>query len=125
MIDAKLLRTYRATDAEAVPYTVYGVWIPRKGDNVQMTMEVVSNSNAIVTATLFYKNYEDTGNGSSAGVSTTFAAGVTGRQDMELLGSKELVRVQLSVTASEELSPGEMGWFLYRFLQPVWFEAVA
>lgn len=124
MIDAKLLRTPRATDSDPIQYDVYGVWIPRRGDNVRMTMELVSNYYADVTATLLYKNYDDTGDGITSGVSTQFTSNVTGIKEMELLGSKELVRVKLSVFAATGLRSGDMGWFLFRFLQPVWFEAV-
>lgn len=122
MIDAKLLATLRPLDDPST-IDVYGVWIPRRGDNVRFPVEVVANSGVFLTATLFQKSYAETGNGTSAGVSVTFDQS-TGRQTMELLGAKELVRVKLSLDPGSDLSGSQIGLTLFRFLQPVWFEAV-
>ena len=121
MIDAKLLATF---DAQAgSPVDVYGVWIPRKGDNARFTLEVVQNYFTDFTAEVHQKNYEDTGDGSAAGPSVNFNK-ATGRQTMELLGCKELVRFKLSLQRGSGLPGADVGLVLFRFLQPVWFEAV-
>ena len=121
MIDAKLLATF---DAQAgSPMDVYGVWIPRKGDNARFTLEVAQNYFTDLTAEVFQKNYEDTGDGTTAGISVNFNQ-ATGRQTMELLGCKEVVRFKLSLQRGSNLPGEDVGLVLFRFLQPVWFEAV-
>lgn len=114
MIDAKLLPSYKSE-----PLTVYGVWIPRKGDNLRLTVEVVWQLGADFTATLYQKNYADVGDGASTAASVEFKA-ATGRQSMELLGVKELVRVALTCAPNADA----VGLALYRALHPVWFETV-
>ncbi len=121
MIDAKLLATYDAESGEVL--YLLGGWFPRKGDNLRLTMEVVHNYFAILGAEVVEKNYEDVGDGSSAAVTVTFDQ-VTGRQTMEVLGCKELVRVKISLARGLDLPPGEVGTVLFRLLRPVWFEAV-
>ena len=121
MIDAKLLATFDAQSGS--PVHVYGVWIPRKGDNARFTLEVVQNYFTDLTAEVFQKNYEDTGDGTTAGISVNFNE-ATGRQTMELLGCKELVRLKLSLQRGSSLPGEDVGLVLYRFLRPVWFEAV-
>jgi len=123
MIDSKLLVTAKSSDG--APYDVWGVWIPRKGDNAIFTMEVAATYEADVTAELFQKNYDEAGDGVSAGVSMSFAASSGPlRQSITKTGAKELVRFKLTIAPGSRLTDGEFGWFLFRFLQPVWFEAV-
>ena len=121
MIDAKLLVTHDGTDGSAVE--VYGVWIPRKGDNVRFTTEVVKNYGTDFTVEVFQKNYEDAGDGATTATSSTWNA-VEGRQTMELLGCKEVVRLRVSLNRHGDLPSADIGHVLFRFLQPVWFEAV-
>jgi hypothetical protein len=119
MIDAKVLATGpRGSD----PITVWGVWIPRRGDNTIFTLEVVGNYSTLLTAELFQKDYADPGDGTSASASTSFNSS-TGRQSFTKLGCKEVVRVKLTLEPAGVQS-GEVGLVLFRFLQPVWFEAV-
>lgn len=120
MLDAKLLPTFDKNSQETL--TVYGVWMPRKGDNLRLTVEVVWTKFAVLKATLFQKNYDEVGDGTTAGVSLTFSL-TTGRQTMELLGAKELVRVQLELDPGGDVTTG-VGLVAYRLLQPVWFESV-
>ena len=122
MLDAKLLAT-PDSGSGSTQIQVYGVWIPRKGDNMRLTAEVVANYATDFTVEMLQKNYEDTGNGSSTGVSMNFNQ-ATGRQTVEVLGCKELVRVILTVDRGMSLEAGEVGLVLFRFLQPVWFETV-
>ena len=119
MIDAKLLAT-KTTD-ETV--TVYGVWVPRRGDNVRLTVEVVDNQGVDLDVLVLQKNYEDTGDGATTGVSTGFDQ-VSGRQTVEVLGAKELIRFELRLARGLDLPSGEIGTVLLRFLEPVWFESV-
>jgi hypothetical protein len=118
MIDAKVLATGPTGDD---PVTVWGVWIPRRGDNTIFTLEVVANYSTSLTAELFDKNYDDPGDGVSASASTTFRS-TTGRQSFTKLGCKELVRVKLTVQPDGVID--DIGLVLFRFLEPVWFEAV-
>jgi len=122
MIDAKILATY-SKDEGGSPLEVFGIWIPRKGDNCRFTIEVVSNYATDFTAEIYQKNYEDVGDGTTASVSVNFDQ-ATGRQTMELLGAEELVRFQLTLVRGGDLKPEDVGIVMFRFLQPVWFEAV-
>lgn len=116
MLDAKLLPTYDS--ASGLTLRVYGVWIPRRGDNIRFTVEVVANQGATMLASLYEKNYNEAGDGSKATDPLTFSS--TGRQTVELLGAKELVRLELELTPSAS----DAGRVLYRVLHPVWFENV-
>jgi len=118
MIDAKALATLPTGLLE-----LFGIWIPRKGDNVRFTVEVVQNYFTTLNVELYQKNYDETGNGAATSVSVDFD-NTTGRAVMELLGSKELLRVKLTMAAAEGITDSEVGTVLLRFLQPVWFEAV-
>jgi hypothetical protein len=121
MIDAKLLATKSADgDPDVV---VYGIWIPRRGDNVRLTIEVVDNQGTDLEIAVLHKNYADPGDGAASGTSTTFSQ-TTGRQTMELLGAKELIRFELTLRRGSDLEDGEVGSLLIRFLEPVWFESV-
>lgn len=124
MIDAKLFRTLRVVSGNYVAYKILGVWIPRRGDNLRSTVEVVGIYGANLVATLFEKDYDETGDGATSSVAATFNES-TGRQTIELIGAKELVRFELGIEPASTLRDGEMGWVLLRFLQPVWFETVA
>lgn len=121
MIDGKILAT-RASDEDG-PLEVWGVWIPRKGDNLLFTLEVVKNYHTTLTAEMFERNYDEVGDGLFAGESVQFKA-EEGRQSFTKLGAKEIVRIKLTIERYESLPKGEVGLVLFRFLQPVWFEAV-
>lgn len=119
MIDAKILAT-RSDDTDV---EVWSVWIPRRGDNVIFTMEVPANFGTYVVAALYQKNYDEVGDGASASASMTFDQ-TTGRLSVTKLGAKEIVRFKLTIQRGGDLGPSEVGWFLFRFLEPVWFESV-
>jgi len=94
MIDAKMLATLPSADD--VSYDVWGVWIPRRGDNAVFTMEVVANFGALLTAELFEKNYNETGDGTTSGLTMEFDQRPE-RLSITKLGAKELVRFRLTV----------------------------
>lgn len=123
MIDAKLLPTLvKATDD---PVNVYGIWIPRKGDNMRLTVEVAVNYGAELDVEVLEKNYEDPGDGTSTTVSVSYSDSEVGRKTMEVLGCKELVRLKLVLNSGDSLpADTDIGWVLLRFLHPVWFESV-
>jgi hypothetical protein len=121
MIDAKMLATLPSADD--VFYEVWGVWIPRRGDNAVFAMEVVANFGAILTAELFEKNYDETGDGATTGLTMEFDQRPD-RLTITKLGAKELVRFRLKVEKGRNAGAGEVGMALYRFLEPVWFESV-
>ena len=122
MIDANLLLTYSWNAIPPLPPEVWGTWIPRAGDNGRFVVEVPSNVGALVTVEVFQKNYGDVGDGVTAGVSVVFN-GVTGRQTMEVIGAKEVIRFKVKIERGA-VPKSDVGWFLIRFLQPVWFESV-
>jgi hypothetical protein len=122
MIDAKLLAT-RGWDDGSAEVVVYGVWIPRHGDNVRLTIEVVDNQGTDLEVTILHKDYADSGDGTASGAYTVFDQ-VTGRRTLELLGAKELIRFALSLRRGGDLKDGQFGSVLIRFLEPVWFETV-
>jgi hypothetical protein len=124
MIDAQLLATLSSSEGEPTIPEVWGVWVPRKGDNARFVLEVCANFGMLFTATIYAKDYADVGDGSDTGKVFTFASGVTGRQILEYTGSKELVRFKFTMERSDTLGEDEIGWVLFRFLQPTWFEAV-
>ncbi len=121
MIDGKVLVT-KESEVDG-PLEVWGVWIPRRGDNAIFALEVAVNYGTELIADLYQKNYDEVGNGTDAGVSLTFDE-VAGRQTMTKLDAKEVVRVKLTVKRGVSLADKEIGNVLYRFLQPVWFESV-
>jgi hypothetical protein len=124
MLDAKILATSTADDSSGGrPIVVWGVWIPRKGDNLILPVEIVFNFGVDLAVDLYHKDYADPGDGNAASASVTFDE-ITGRQNMIKLGCKELVRVRLTLDRGNELEESQVGILLYRFLQPTWFEAV-
>lgn len=120
MIDAKILATYLDDN---LGVEVWGVWIPRRGDNVILTIELPANYGSYVVAELYQKNYDEVGDGTSASASVTFDQ-TTGRQSLTKLGAKEIVRFKLTIQRGGSLGSTEVGWFLCRLLEPVWFESV-
>lgn len=121
MLDSRLLMTFPA--GSPANYNLWGVWIPRRGDDLTLPIEVTANSNAKVGFEIYHKNYGDVGDGASVGAGAVFD-GVAEIQVVEAPGVKELVRVLLEVGVSGEPTPGTIGWFLFRFLQPNWSESV-
>ena len=119
MIDAKLL----ATAIQDGTVVVYGVWGPRAGGNLRFTVEFVDHQGVDLGVSVRHNNYEDTGDGAATGVSTGFAE-TSGRQTVELLGAKELIRLVVQLERGSSLPSGEAGTVLLRFLEPVWFETV-
>ena len=122
MIDAKLLATYDLNGGGG-PLDVYSVWMPRKADNVRFTVDVVANFGTELTATLLERNYDETGDGATTGVFVDFTQSM-GRQTLERLGCKDLVRFRFRLNRGDALQDTEIGWVLLRVLQPVWFESV-
>src|SRR5258706_8967048 len=100
--------------------SLYGVWIPRGGDNGRFSLEVVANGGAKIIVQLFHKDFSDMGDGTSLGSSITFD-GTNGRTTQEWVGVKQLVRFLFTVTPYKTKKAGEFGWVLFRFLQPSWF----
>jgi hypothetical protein len=123
MLDATPLAT-STIESGGSPVVVFGVWIPRKGDNVRSVVDVVFNLHTNFTVAIFHKNYEDAGDGASASVSASYSDSETGRKTMELLGAKELVRFRLTLERGESLEDVDVGIVFFRFLEPAWFEAV-
>lgn len=118
MFDAQMLIT-TGTD-----YSVFSPWMPRGGDNLRATLEVVKRgSSATVTVRVFTKNSEDTGDGADADSAMTLAGGAAGRYVAEWAsnsskGAKEMVRYKFTVSGAAA------DWTLFRMLPATWFDAV-
>jgi len=122
VIDGKVLATGSSEDGDPL-VEVWGVWIPRRADNVLFVVEVMANYFTDFAVDLFAKDYDDVGDGSSAGVGTTFSNRL-GRSSFTKLGAKELVRVRLTLQRGQSLPETDIGLILFRFLEPIWFESV-
>lgn len=128
MIDAEVLATPPYSSEEPVALCVYSTWIPRGGDNVRVAIEVLANSFTKMTVQVFHKNRSEVGDGTAFTPSTSVVfEPATGRQVEEWSGLKELVRFHICVEADgggEVIEDGTVGWVIFRFLLPAWFEAV-
>jgi hypothetical protein len=124
MIDARVLATHPKPASSTPDFVkLFGVWIPRGGDNLRIVFEAVSNLGTNIWISLYHKNRGDAGNGSLApgGMKLTEPSG---RYTHEWAGLKEQVRFWFSLSPGASLSTGQVGMIMYRFLQPVWFESV-
>lgn len=108
MIDARLLMAGSA---------VYTPWVPRGGDNLRATLDVVDlGTSGEITVSVWTKNSEDTGDGSDANGSVSITRSSVGRTTQEWEGdAKEWVRYKIVVNGN---------WVLFRMLEPVWFDTV-
>ncbi len=97
--------------------TVYSPWIPRGGDNLIATLEVVEiGSGGRIDVFVWTKNSEDVGPGTDASGTLKITLTAVGRGDEEWIGdAKEWVRYKIVVTGN---------WVLFRMLSPVWFDSV-
>ncbi|MBK8097555.1 MAG: hypothetical protein IPK26_10625 [Planctomycetes bacterium] len=124
MIDAEVLMTRRQLDDATVDVEVFGVWVPRRGDNLRCTVEVVAAYGAELTVELLQKGMDQVGDGAPFSPTTTLVFSGVGRQTAEWSGLMEVVRFRLSLARSDTLSEGLRGWVVFRFQEPVWFESV-
>ncbi|MEZ6195167.1 MAG: hypothetical protein R3F20_05475 [Planctomycetota bacterium] len=98
---------------------VYGPWMPRQGDNITFTLDLVGaklTGNFVVE--LVTKNSEDTGAGTLSGV--TAVKSTAGQIDATARGVEELVRYRYTFS---EAAAGD--WALFRMLDPIWWDDVA
>jgi len=108
------------------PYQVYGPWMPRGGDYVTITADVVAaNMPATgITVELWQKNSETVGDGAiiGTGLLITGAAGQYptsfGPTSAPNAGIEELVRYVFNVPSQTALGQ----WVLLRMLTPVWWD---
>jgi len=101
--------------------TVYSPWMPRKGNTILFTCDLVARHEGRLEVRIFHKKEEDDGNGIQVGgtISTT-AIGQTVRQAVGLF---DLVRYEFK-SVSTAGSPDTLDRVLFRMLSPVWFDAV-
>ena len=102
--------------ASANNYACYSPWFPRGGDILRATVEVIAkNGSDGVVVSIYHKNREDTGDGTSLG---TMTQSTVGRGTSEFTGLKELVRYKFD--------PGSTtgNWVMFRILPVVWADAV-
>lgn len=117
MFEAQYLMTKNNTTG----IVVFSPWFPRKGDNIQYAIDLIEAVGAKISVTLFTKNTEDPGDGTTTGsaISLTNTVGVT--SEVLKQGVVELVRYQFNVVAD---ASNTLGWVLFRMLSPVWFDSV-
>lgn len=105
--------------------TIYGPWFPRRGDNLDVTAEVVDNVGGVTfQIKVFTKSFEEAGDGVDAGSTANrriFFNGTTGRLAAEWdvstgPGLEDLVRYQF--TTGEGFAGDGVE---FRMLPPVWF----
>ncbi len=99
--------------------SVFSPWMPRQGDDLRVTAELVDKATANLEVRVFHKNREDTTNGTDADASTTITLSSVGRADAEWTGLEELVRYKFTSTGTTASH-----YVLFRILSPVWFDAV-
>ncbi len=116
-------------DAQYLPQgtTVYSPWFPRQGDSVTCTLDIVAISGSTnLTVELYTKNSEDEGPGENADDTISITGNSAGQATPKTWvgvsgtgakGPKELVRYKFS-------SASGSGWYLFRMLDPVWFDDV-
>lgn len=107
--------------------TVYSPWIPRGGDNLTYSADLIAQNTSELKVEVYTKNPEDIGDGdlitategsmTSSGLgpfSETIASTKTATEGIE-----ELVRFKFTPTTS---TAGH--YVLFRMLDPVWFDSV-
>lgn len=96
---------------------VYSPWMPRQGDGIRITVDLVKNNATNLIVDLFEKDASATGDGAANGDAPITANSVA-RFTGEFSPVKELVRYKFSVTGSAGQS------VLFRMLAPVWWDEV-
>lgn len=102
--------------------TVYSPWMPRKGDTLFFTCDLVSQESGRLEVRVFHKKHEDDGDGIQVGgaISTT----TIGQTARPAAGLFDLVRYEFK-SVSTAGSPDPLDRVLFRMLNPVWFDAVS
>ena len=105
--------------ATADPTTVvFTDWMARGADNGVFTVELISTMGCELTVTVFHKNSEDTGPGTSAGAIVT-STSTLGLHRATVSSLKEMVRYKVEVAGADVV--GELQGLLYRILPTTWF----
>src|SRR5688572_20812517 len=121
MFDAQLL----FPGAAGAAISVYGPWMPRRGDNLRVTLDFIHRVSSQLTVRVFTKNNEDAGDGNDADAGTSIVASASGRSTAEWTSGtatlKELVRYKFTVQST---GSGAGDWVLFRMLSPIWFDTV-
>jgi hypothetical protein len=107
--------------------SIYSPWIPRGGDYLRATAELVARNFKNLTVKLFTRDEDEVGNGVEVDATTTIVISSVGRAMQEWgsntgTGLKQLVRYQFSITPLPQVSPAE--FIAFRMLMPCWFDAV-
>ena len=115
MFEAQLIHATASRGTE-----IYSPWIPRGGDNLLATVDVVKVVGGGVSVEVATKNVEDSGDGTL--VSGSLSGATAGRHTKGWGPSvlKELIRFKYTVTL-EETAPE---WVLFRMVPLLWFDTV-
>lgn len=121
MFDAQLI----LTDATGSAVSVYSPWMPRGGDRMIATLDIVATNMSSMLAefevAVFHKDGETPGDGVSA-PGTPITRDSAGRTSAEFGPLDELVRFKFTISAPSSESAF---WAQFRMLSVVWFDAVA
>ena len=120
-------QSFEAQLLEGASTTVFSPWMPREGDYMIGTAELIAlEASAQLEVRLFTKDLDDPGDGAQVDSSIKITISVAGRRDSAewgfdgtTSGLKELVRYRFESRAATAA-----GSVLFRMLSPVWFDAV-
>ena len=119
-------QNFEAQLLEGASTAVYSPWMPRGGDYIIATAELIAlEASAQLDVKLFTKDLDDPGEGAQVNSAIKISISVAGRRDSEewgfdgTTGLKELVRYRYECRAATAA-----GSVLFRMLSPVWFDAV-
>ena len=100
------------------PPVVFTDWVARGADNGVFTVELISTVGCELTVTVFHKNSEDTGPGTSAGAVVTSTTSL-GLHRVTISSLKHMVRYKIEVVGTGDA--GVLEGLLYRILPTTWF----
>ena len=108
------------------PTEVWTPWVPRQGDAMTSTAELIafSGEDANLTFDVYHKNSEDTGNGAAATTTGANAFGtpigsIPATTNFRTTGLKEIVRYRITLQYTGETS-GAVVYAHFRLLNPSW-----
>lgn len=105
---------------------VFSPWMPRGGDNMIVTVDLIASNSSNVTVEVYQKNSEDTGDGFIHPSENSTPPGTPTEIDTSTLGPTsetfenvmELVRYKISASGSGT------NRILFRMLSIVWYDEV-
>lgn len=100
---------------------VFSPWMPRSGDNIIFTADLVAFDNAKLIVKVFHKKAEDEGPGTAVG--NALNATVVGQSSRGVFGLRDMVRYQFEAV-STRMTAQTTDNVQFRMLDAVWFDDV-